>query len=59
MSNNYQRLFYIFQSMDNEVGNPTGYIKVEINGPAAKLQISLNNMVSGREWSINYMVFNA
>ncbi len=45
MGNNYQRLFYIFQSMDNDLGNPTGYIKVEINGPTAKLQISLNNMV--------------
>lgn|GEM_PF-2412973 len=54
MSNNYQRLFYIFQSMDNEVGNPTGYIKVEINGPAAKLQISLNNMVfrTGMEYKL-------
>lgn len=45
MGNNYQRLFYIFQSMDNDLGNPTGYIKVEINGPTAKLQISLNNLV--------------
>lgn len=45
MGNNYQRLFYIFQSMDNDLGNPTGYIKVEINGPTAKLQMSLNYLV--------------
>ncbi len=44
MGNNYQRLFYIFKNMDNNLGTPTGYIKVEINGQTAKLQISLNNL---------------
>ena len=44
MGNNYQRQFYIFQNMDNNLGNPTGYIKVEINDLTAKLQISLGNL---------------
>jgi len=30
--------------MDNDVGYPTGYIKVEINCEVAKLQIALNNL---------------
>jgi hypothetical protein len=30
--------------MDTNLGNPTGYIKVEMNGQTAKLQISLNNL---------------
>ena len=46
MGNNYQRQFYIFQNMDNNLGNPTGYIKVEINDPTAKLQISLGNLAN-------------
>lgn len=46
MGNNYQRQFYIFQNMDNNLGNPTGYIKVEINNPTAKLQISLGNLTN-------------
>jgi hypothetical protein len=32
--------------MDNDIGNPTGYIKVEINCEAAKLQLSLSNLLS-------------
>lgn len=47
MGNNYQRLFYIFQSMDRDLGNPTGYIKVELNDGDAKLQLSLNNIQNG------------
>ncbi|MHB8062303.1 MAG: hypothetical protein ACYDG2_06675 [Ruminiclostridium sp.] len=46
MSDNYQRLFYILKNMDSDVGYPTGYIKVEINCEAAKLQISLNNLLN-------------
>ncbi len=46
MSNNYQRLFYIFKNMDNDVGYPTGYIRVEINCEVAKLQISLSNLLN-------------
>ncbi len=55
MGDNYQRLFYIFQNMENNLGRPTGYIKVEINGRAAKLQISLSNM-SDRQ-GINYRIY--
>ncbi len=44
MGNNFQRLFYIFKSMDNDLGNPTGYIKAEINGEKARLQLSLSNL---------------
>ena len=47
MGNNYQRLFYIFQSMDRDLGNPTGYIKVELYDRDAKLQLSLNNIQNG------------
>lgn len=46
MSNNYQRLFYIFKNMDSDIGYPTGYIKVEINCEVAKLQISLSNILN-------------
>jgi len=45
MDNNYQRLFYIFGNMDSDVGNPTGYLKVEINCEVAKIQISMNNLL--------------
>ncbi len=55
MGDNYQRLFYIFQNMENNLGRPTGYIKVEINGRAAKLQIPLSNM-SDRQ-GINYRIY--
>ncbi len=55
MGNNYQRLFYIFKNMDNDLGNPTGYIKVEINGETAKLQILLNN-ISGRQ-GVKYQLY--
>lgn len=55
MGNNYQRLFYIFKNMDNDLGSPTGYIKVEINGETAKLQISLNN-ISGRQ-GVKYQLY--
>ncbi len=44
MSNDYQRLFYIFKNMDNDPGNPSGYIKIEINGDSAKMQTSLNGL---------------
>lgn len=55
MGNNYQRLFYIFQNMDNNLGKPTGYIKVEINDLTAKLQISLNNLANKPE--IRYQLY--
>lgn len=48
MANNYQKQFHIFSSMDNDVGNPSGYLKVEINGELAKLQLSLNKLLSMR-----------
>ena len=31
--------------MDSDVGNPTGYLKVEINCEVAKIQISMNNLL--------------
>lgn len=46
MANNFQKQFHIFKSMDNDVGNPSGYIKIEINGERAKLQLSLNNLLN-------------
>ncbi len=46
MANKFQKQFHIFKSMDNDVGNPSGYIKVEINGEQAKLQLSLNNLLN-------------
>jgi len=55
MGDNYQRLFYIFQNMENNLGRPTGYIKVEINGRAAKLQISLSNM--NTRPGLNYRIY--
>ncbi len=46
MANKFQKQFHIFKSMDNDVGNPSGYIKLEINGEQAKLQLSLNNLLN-------------
>ncbi len=46
MANKFQKQFHIFKSMDNDVGNPSGYIKIEINGEQAKLQLSLNNLLN-------------
>ncbi|HEY5586420.1 MAG TPA: hypothetical protein VIK78_18260 [Ruminiclostridium sp.] len=48
MDNNYQRLFYIFRNMDSDVGNPTGYLKVEINCEVAKIQISMSNLLNSQ-----------
>lgn len=48
MANKYQKQFHIFKNMDNDVGNPSGYIKVEINGVQAKLQLSLNNLLASQ-----------
>lgn len=55
MGNNYQRLFYILKNMDNDVGYPTGYIKVEINYEAAKIQVSLNNLLDRQ--GLSYQLF--
>lgn len=49
MSNNYQRLFYILKNMDNDLGYPVGYLKLEINSDIAKLQISANNLLERSE----------
>ncbi len=46
MANKFQKQFHIFKSMDNDVGNPSGYLKIEINGEQAKLQLSLNNLLN-------------
>lgn len=50
MSNNYQRLFYIFKNLDNDLGNPSGYIKIEINGNDARIQTALNNLPNRQEF---------
>ncbi len=55
MGNNYQRLFYIFKSMDNDLGNPTGYLKAEVNGENARLQLSLSNLSVRR--GMTYQLF--
>ncbi|HEX2926477.1 MAG TPA: hypothetical protein VHP38_09525 [Ruminiclostridium sp.] len=44
MGNAYERLFYIFKTMDSGWGNPGGFIKLEINGDNARLQLSLSNL---------------
>lgn len=44
MNNTYQRLFYILKAMDRDAGYPNGFIKVEINGGTARLQLALNNL---------------
>lgn len=46
MANKFQKQFHIFKSMDSDAGNPSGYIKIEINGQQAKLQLSLNNLLN-------------
>ena len=55
MANNFQRLFYIFKNMDRDEGCPTGYIRVEVNGDKAKLQISLSNLVNRKD--LGYQVY--
>lgn len=44
MGKAYERLFYIFKTMDDGWGNPGGFIKVEINGDNSRLHLSLNNL---------------
>lgn len=44
MGNSYERQFYIFKGMDGVSGNPSGFLKIEVNGDNAKLQLSLNNL---------------
>lgn len=50
MSDNYQRLFFIFKNMDIVEGKPSGYLKIENNAGVAKLQLSISSLQERRGW---------
>lgn len=50
MSDNYQRLFFIFKNMDTIDGRPTGYLKIETYAGVAKLQLSISSLPERRGW---------
>ena len=59
MTTVYQRLFYIFKNMDSSYGyssNPSGYLRVEINGCTIKLQAVVQNLCYEKE-ELSYSLY--